>query len=419
MKLPQQCAILVGGLGSRLGDLTAETPKPLLDCGDRPFLAWILRELSRFGIQEVILLAGHRFERIEEFVQVIAGYLPKPIDLKVSIEPAPSGTGGAVWHARSLLKDTFLLINGDSWLETNLARFFSAASRFEELGCILLRQVEDCSRYGKVELSEKRVVSFREKSSNREPGLISAGIYAFDKRVVEFLSPVCSLESDVLPLLADRKLLFGEVLDGYFIDIGIRADYSRARRELPMRLRRGAVFFDRDGVLNEDRGWVGTKERFHWIHGSRKILQLVNDSGFHAFVVTNQAGIARGYYTERDVQLLHGELAISLLESGMTIDDIRYCPYHPLGTVEPYRQASTDRKPFPGMILDLLRAWELDPHRCILVGDKESDLQAANAANIQGYLYTGGDLFEFVRPLLSQLEQPTPYGSLLEASAMP
>ena len=120
----RQCAVLVGGLGTRLGALTATTPKPLLKVGDRPFLAWLLREVVRFGVEEFVLLAGHGAEAIERDLNSLATSLPRPARIVVSREPSRSGTGGAVFHARNLLDERFLLCNGDSLFATNLARLF-------------------------------------------------------------------------------------------------------------------------------------------------------------------------------------------------------------------------------------------------------------------------------------------------------
>lgn len=404
MSLPRQCAILAGGLGTRLGALTSDTPKPLLDCGGRPFLAWVLRELSRFGITEVLLLAGYKSERVESFCRELPAWLPKPLSVRISVEPSPAGTGGALWHARDLLHDTFLLINGDSWVDTNLARFFAAAAAARDAaGTVLLRSMPDCSRYGRAELRGDRIVALHEKSPVSGPGLINGGLYIFHRSMLTLLSPVCSLEREVLPALAAQERLSGCVLDGYFIDIGLPSDYERAAIELPKRLLRPAVFFDRDGVLNEDVGWVGTRDRYRWIPGAMDALRLTTESGMHVFVVTNQAGVARGLYTEADVERLHGTILDDLLLHGATIDDIRYCPFHPEGVVESYRRESDWRKPGAGMLLDLLARWDVDARRCMLIGDKPSDLQAATAANITGHLYSGGNLLHFVEPLISEL----------------
>ncbi len=402
MALPRQCAVLAGGLGTRLGAITTEIPKPLLDCGGRPFLAWILRELSRFGIEEFILLTGHLSDQVAAFAADAAHYLPKAVQVKLSRELAPAGTGGALWHARDILDKQFLLVNGDSWLDTNLARFMTSAPPLANtLGHILLRTMIDTSRYGVVELVEDRIIAFHEQSSSRNSGLINCGIYLLCKDVLNFVEPICSLERDVLPQLAKRGLLTGHAMDGDFIDIGIPDDYARAQAELPQRLHRPAVFFDRDGVLNEDLGWVGSTERFRWIEGAQDAVRAVTDAGFHVFVVTNQAGVARGRYTEEDVAALHRWMIGELRAGGGTIDDLRYCPIHPEGVIPAYRGASNQRKPEPGMILDLAQRWEIDTKRSFLIGDKDSDIQAAARVGIPGHLFPGGNLYTFVSRLLT------------------
>jgi D-glycero-D-manno-heptose 1,7-bisphosphate phosphatase len=155
-------------------------------------------------------------------------------------------------------------------------------------------------------------------------------------------------------------------------------------------------------VVNVDHGYVGTRDRFEWTPGAREAIRVATDAGCHVFVVTNQSGVARGHYDEAAVIALHGWMADEARRAGGTIDDVRYCPFHEDGVVPAYRRASDWRKPAPGMLLDLMRAWELDPTRCVLVGDQESDMAAARAAGIAGELFTGGNLAEFVSPILGK-----------------
>jgi D-glycero-D-manno-heptose 1,7-bisphosphate phosphatase len=159
---------------------------------------------------------------------------------------------------------------------------------------------------------------------------------------------------------------------------------------------RPAVFFDRDGVLNEDRAYVGSIDRFFWIDGAIEAIRACNSFGWLVFVVTNQAGVAKGYFGEEDVQALHRHMQKELAANGAHIDDIRYCPYHANAAVEQYRKDSDWRKPAPGMLLDLMQHWPVDRERSFLVGDKESDLAAARGAGIRGCLYTGGNLASFL-----------------------
>ncbi len=402
----RQCAVLVGGLGTRLGPATATTPKPLLTVGDRPFLAWLLREVARYGITDVLLLTGHLSEVLQAGLQGLRDRLPRAMTLTVSEEPVRAGTGGALHHAREHLQDSFLLLNGDSLFDCDLTSLFTPEPGV--MGRLMLRRLTDASRYGVVELDGDRVTAFRERPAPGSPGLINGGIYRLDRRVVDRTAPVCSLERDVLPGLARDGMLRGTESAGWFIDIGIPPDLERAQSELPRRLARPALFLDRDGVCNIDHGWVGARDRFEWMPGAKAAIRLAHARGWHVFVVTNQSGVARGLYDEAAVQDLHRWMLEEALLAGGTIDDVRYCPFHPEAAVPAYRRSSSWRKPEPGMILDLLRAWDLDPGRCVLVGDQATDMTAAAAAGVAGYLFPGGDLAEFVRPILDAHEAGAP-----------
>ena len=171
----------------------------------------------------------------------------------------------------------------------------------------------------------------------------------------------------------------------------------------PETVRRGAVIFDRDGVLNLDHGYVHRPEDFEWVEGAKAAVRAVNDAGLYAFVATNQSGVARGYYTEADVMVLHAWMNVELAKVGAYIDAFEYCPYHAAGTVPAYTQACDRRKPGPGMIRDLLARYPVDPARALMIGDNDTDMQAAAAAGITGVKFEGGSLIDALAPHLARL----------------
>jgi D-glycero-D-manno-heptose 1,7-bisphosphate phosphatase len=166
---------------------------------------------------------------------------------------------------------------------------------------------------------------------------------------------------------------------------------------------RRAVFFDRDGVLNVDSGWVFRREDFVWRPTAREAVGWLNRRGVLTFVVTNQSGVARGFYAEEDIVSLHAHMQAELAIVGAYIDAFRYCPHHPEGEREPYRRLCACRKPESGMIEDLLAEFRLDPSACVLFGDRETDMQAARAAGVAGVLVSdAAPLIELVQAAVGE-----------------
>lgn len=165
-----------------------------------------------------------------------------------------------------------------------------------------------------------------------------------------------------------------------------------------------AVFFDRDGVLNHDKGYLYQPADFEWIPGAVEAIRMLNSFGYLVLVVTNQSGVARGYYSEDDVARLHDWMNTELAKSGAHIDGFYYCPHLADGSVAEYRLACECRKPLPGLILQAFGVWEIDKARSFLIGDKDSDVQAAEAAGIRGFFFPGGNLADFVKARLTGSE---------------
>jgi len=165
--------------------------------------------------------------------------------------------------------------------------------------------------------------------------------------------------------------------------------------------RRKAAFLDRDGVLNVDRNYVHRIEDVEIVEGAPEAVKRLNAAGYLVIVVTNQSGIGRGYYDEAAMHAVHAHMTAAFTQAGAHIDAFYHCPFHPNAKVPAYAHPDhPDRKPNPGMILRGMADWSVDPAGSFMIGDKRSDMEAAQAAGIPGYLFKGGDLDAFVAEIL-------------------
>jgi len=398
MSRPAQALFLVGGKGTRLGALSATTPKPLQEIapGVR-FLDLLLLNASRMGFTDLVLLAGHLGEQVE------AAYQGKRLGesaVRVVREREPLGTGGALRQVEDLLEDRFVMMNGDSFFDINL-RALTAGLLPTSGARLALRRVEDVSRYGSVMLEGRQVTSFAEKNpAITGAGLINGGVYFLSRDAAARLPSPSSIEADLFPKLAAERRLEGQVFGGYFLDIGLPETLAQAKRETAQLCLRPAAFLDRDGVLNEDKGYTHRPEDLVWKPEAREAVRLLNDRGYLVIVVTNQAGVARGYFDEGAVMAFHAAMQAQLAEAGAFVDAFYHCPYHGEGTVAAYTvENHPDRKPNPGMILKAMAEHPVIPERSFIIGDNPSDLEAGRRAGLPGHLYTDGSL----KALVSQI----------------
>jgi mannose-1-phosphate guanylyltransferase len=224
-----QALILVGGRGTRLLPMTETTPKPVITLVDRPFLAWMLGWLAGHGVDEVVLSCGFLPDRMRE---VLGDGIPGGPRLVWVEEPEPMGTAGAMRFALDHLEDRFLALNGDLLSDFNLSALLAFHGRRGAKATIGLKQVNDTTGFGLVDLDDDGTVSgFREKAGTGAggSGLVNAGVYVLEREVVEGIEPgrEVSIEREVFPGLTGAGLN-GLILDGYWMDIGTPARYLEA-----------------------------------------------------------------------------------------------------------------------------------------------------------------------------------------------
>jgi len=166
------------------------------------------------------------------------------------------------------------------------------------------------------------------------------------------------------------------------------------------------ALLDRDGVLIVDHGHVSAREQVEWIGDVAEAIRSLQDAGYAVVIVTNQAGIAKGLYSEEQFVELMRWIVSELAHDGALIDAVYYCPHHPTEGHPPYLVDCPCRKPKPGMLLRALEDARVMPAHSLMIGDKETDMEAAQAAGVPGYLFSRGDLGEFVRRLLASPPRP-------------
>jgi len=379
--LDRQVVILAGGLGTRLRSVVQDVPKPMADIQGKPFLEYLLQLLIQNGYQNFLFLVGYKGDMIKNYFGDGSKF---GVNIEYSSEAIPLGTGGALFNAWHKLSDDFFLVNGDTFfdIQYEIMEDFVAGRNPELL--IALRYSNDLSRYGIIEIDGSyKVISFSEKAQiqeNQIDGYINGGVYFVNKKALEpfyekYVNSPVSLENDILPLLVKLCKVYGLPIGGKFIDIGIPEDYFSSQSIIPsiiMQKRKPAVFVDRDGTIVEDAGYVhGTNLVFK--SETIELLKRAKQEGKYVIIVTNQAGIAKGMFTEEE-SIATTEYVIKRLEEyGAHVDGYYYCPYHPEGIVEKYRKISLLRKPEPGMILKACEDLRVDLSASLMIGDSDVD----------------------------------------------
>jgi len=385
---PFVAMVLAGGAGTRLAAVVADRCKPMALVGGQPFVLRVLDQLAAAGCRRAILCTGHLAAQVEREL----GAAHAGLELVHSREPGPLGTGGALRHALPHLDDAAaLVVNGDSFVDADLAAFVRWAKARGAPGALLAVDVDDTSRYGRVETAaDGSVVRFHEKAPGSGAGAINAGVYWLPRATIAALPGPrpCSLEREVLPGLVGAGLVAHRV-QAPFLDIGVPEDYAAASEFFAAcehrhrRPRQGLLITDRDGTLIAERHYLADPRGVELLPGVAEGLRAFAAHGYELAIVTNQSGIARGRFDAAALDAVHAELVRQLREAGVTVAGIWFCPHHP-------DDGCTCRKPEPELLDRAMQGLGYRPSQCLVVGDKACDIELGARLGVRTALVRTG-----------------------------
>lgn len=361
-------AVLAGGLGTRLQSVTKDQ-KVVAEVNAQPFLRYLLDQLNTAGFKKVVLCIGHKGEQVEEKL----GKKNKNLDLIYSKENFALGTGGALRLALPLLKsDTILVMNGDTYCNAELKKFVKFHFDKKANASLVVSYVADTSRYGSVNLdSNDEVVGFEEKKIGGDSGWINGGVYLINRS--EILGTPekreVSLEKEIFPSLIGKSF-YGYKSKGEFIDIGTPQSYFQAGLffEKLQKKQKRFVLLDRDGTIIVEKNYLSNPDHIELLPGVAKALREFKKMGLGILVITNQSGVGRGYFNLITLNKIHKRLNKLLLEEGVVLDGIYFCPHLP-------EDNCLCRKPKTALVEKARKKHNFDPKLSFVVGDNRGDIE--------------------------------------------
>lgn len=386
--------IMAGGKGTRISSLRADIPKPMIDVCGKPVLERQIECLAENGISDIVLVTGHLGGVIREYFKDGSRW---GVKIRCIQEQTPLGTAGALYYLRDLQKD-FLLINGDIVFDVDLRRMLAwHQSKNAEITLFAHPNTHpydstllECGGNGKV-------AGLHKGGGKDMRNCVNAGIHILSPKVLEGFQSLAArnLDADVVAPRMEQGTVYAYRSPEYVHDMGTPARYAAVCQDVDAGLVRRknlrnpqrAVFLDRDGTINQYKGYITLPDQMELAPGAAKAIRRINKSGYLAIVVTNQPVIARGDCSFEMLEKIHGRLDQLLGAEGAYLDGLLFCPHHPdkgfPGEVPDYKIPCSCRKPEPGLLLQAAEQFHIDLRNSFMIGDGERDMQAGKRAGCQ------------------------------------
>lgn len=411
-----------GGKGTRMRELTHDRiPKPLLPLGGRPMLEWQILNIKKYGVRDFVIIVGHLGEQIE-------AYFGNGEKLDVSIryikEKEPLGSGGALYFLKDMLGEArhIILTLGDVMFDVDLFRLAGFHQRigamvtltvhpnahpYDSDIVVIAGEKNDVDKPVAIPVGGK-VVSFDSKKNVRDywyDNCVNAGLYMLEAKVLEALDDIRyrDLEKEIFMPYMERGLLYAYRTTEYLKDAGTVQRYHAVGQELSRDLweqrnlanKQKCVFLDRDGTINRYVGLLSNIDDLELEDGAAQAVQLLNEAGFLAIVVSNQPVVARGLCSVEEVCEINSKMGVLLGREGAYFDDVVFCPHHPdKGYAEEnplYKRECRCRKPDVGMIMIMKERHNIELKSSWLVGDSARDIECGKKSGLRTVLVQTGE----------------------------
>jgi D,D-heptose 1,7-bisphosphate phosphatase len=383
--------ILAGGKGTRLGELSLETPKPMLMIGDKPLLHHQVELLLKYGYSDIVILVNHLKAPIISYFQDGANF---GANISYFEEVQPLGTTGGIKELESQLHKDFLVLYGDVMINMDLNRLSEYHFRNHSDCTMVVHPNDHPYDSDLIESDENgRVIAFHSKP--HEPGkwyhnMVNAGVYIMSPLILKYLekNKKADFGRDIFPTVCKKLALFGYQTSEYLKDMGTPERLEKVNSDLKSgrilrsnyEYKQKAIFLDRDGVLNVEKSFISNPDELILYDYTPAAVHKINQSGYLSVVVTNQSAVARNLCTEEDVHTIHKKMETILGDKGAWLDAIYYCPHHPdKGFPEEnpvYKIACDCRKPGIGMFQKAITKFNINPAASYMIGDSERDILA-------------------------------------------
>ena len=381
--------IMAGGKGTRIASVASDIPKPMIPVAGKPVLEHEIECLRGQGFTDLIITVSHLGHIITNYFGDGSKF---GVHIEYFVEETPLGNAGALLRLKERLTEDFLLLNADAVFDIDFNRFVGFHRKHGGLATLFTHPNNHPYDSGLIVADEAgRVTRWLTKEDDRKGyyrNRVNAGLHVLSPKLLDqaFDTPKVDLDRQILKPLAGTGEMYVYDSPEYVKDMGTPDRYVTVCKDFEegkvqarnLKNKQKAIFFDRDGTINEYVGFLRNIDDFRLIDGVSEAVKLINQSGYLAIVVTNQPVIARGEVTVHQLNEIHNKMETLLGADGVYVDAIYYCPHHPhkgyAGEIPELKIDCDCRKPKAGMLFQAAKDFNIDLSASWMVGDGENDL---------------------------------------------